>query len=200
MTVSSTKIPGNSKNHILKKAAKLFAVRGYNGVSMRELSKSVGLTAAALYHHFPDKKTLYLEVMKYVFADKATAISMALQVEGTPLERLENLINSYTQLVNSDPELRALVVWELLDDDEERLKLVAEEVLIEPFKAMTGLIAELAPGADHYMLTISIIWLVMSHFETAPMCRFLPGWKPEHSDPRNISKHLMGLITTSILP
>jgi len=188
----------NSRAHILQHAATLFAARGYNGVSMRELSKPIGLTAAALYHHFPDKKTLYLEMMKYVFTEKALVLQTSLNDEDTPLERLESLVVSFTLLVSNNPELRALVLWELLDEDEERLKLVAEEVLLEPFNAMTKVIRELAPEADSYMLTMSSLWLIMSHFETASMCRFLPGWQPEHDDPKYISQHLLGLIKKNL--
>lgn len=187
----------NSREQILKHAATLFAAKGYNGVSMRELSSSVGLTAAGIYHHFSDKKALYLEMMKYVFSDKHGSISAALNTEGTALERLEKLISSFTLLVSSNKELRALVVWGLLEDDEERVKLVAEEVMLEPFDALIGLIEEISPEADSYMLTMSIIWSVMAHFQTAAMCRFLPGWKPQHDEPEYISQHLMGLITNN---
>ncbi|HIL92035.1 MAG TPA: TetR/AcrR family transcriptional regulator [Cycloclasticus sp.] len=188
----------NTRIQILNKAAPLFAAKGYNGVSMRDLSKAVGLSTAALYHHFPDKHALYFEVMKYSFVDKATAIADSVSSTGTALERLERAIKHFAMIVHKDENFRALVMWELLDGDEARLKLVAEEVLLEPFNTVQALIEEVAPGEDHYMLTISSLWLVLSHSASAPMCQFLPGWNASYSDPSVISAHVIGLLTTNI--
>ena len=85
-------------------------------------------------------------------------------------------------------------MWELLDGDEARLKLVAEEVLLEPFKCVYALIKEMAPDVDHYMHSLSCIWLVLSHSAAAPMCQFLPGWNDSYSAPDVISKHAIQLL------
>jgi len=188
----------NTRINILDKAAPLFAAKGYNGVSMRDLSKAVGLSAAALYHHFPDKHALYFEVMKHSFVDKANAIASSVSSTGEPIERLEGFIKHFSSMIIGDQNFRALVMWELLDGDEARLKLVAEEVLLEPFKAVKALIAEIAPGEDHYMLTISSIWLVLSHSASAPMCQFLPGWNPSYSTASVISAHVIALLRNNI--
>jgi AcrR family transcriptional regulator len=188
----------NTRIQILNKAAPLFATKGYNGVSMRDLSKAVELSTAALYHHFPDKQTLYFEVMKYLFVDKAAAIADLVSSTGTVLERLECVIKHFAMIVNKDENFRALVMWELLDGNEARLKLVAEEVLLEPFNTVQALIEEIAPGEDHYMLTVSSLWLVLSHSASAPMCQFLPGWNASYSDPTVISAHVVGLLTKNI--
>lgn len=188
----------DTRIHILQEAMPLFAAKGYNGVSMRHLSKAVGLSAAALYHHFPDKHTLYLEVMKHSFVDKANAIARSVDNTGTPIGRLEDFTERFSLMINEDQIFRALVMWELLDGDEARLKLVAEEVLLEPFKVMYALIKEIAPDVDHYMLAISGLWLVLSHSAAAPMCQFLPGWKASYSSPEVISKHVIQLLRKSI--
>lgn len=188
----------NTRINILDKATPLFAAKGYNGVSMRELSKLVGLSTAAIYHHFPDKHALYFEVLKHSFIDKATAIAGSVSNTGAPLERLESFIERFALMVNDDQNVRALVMWELLDGDEARLKLVAEEVLLEPFKMVRALVQDIAPEADHYMLTVSSIWLVLSHSATRPMCQYLPGWKTSYSDPSVISSHVIQLLKNNI--
>lgn len=188
----------DSRVFILEQAIPLFAAQGYSGVSMRDLSKAVGMSAAALYHHFPDKKTLYLEVMAHAFAGKTAVTAPALSVDSPPLQRLECFIENLVGLLGSDPNYRALVQWELLDDDETRLKLVAEQVFLEPFQAISALAEDLFSDSDPHMLAISMIGLVLYHFETAPMRAFLPGWRPEHSDPKAITLHLMQLLTKSL--
>ncbi len=60
-----------TKEKILQQAILLFAQTGFAGVSMRSLAKAVDISAATLYHHFPDKNTLYRQAMHRAFSDKA---------------------------------------------------------------------------------------------------------------------------------
>jgi len=185
-------------SEILEQATILFAKNGYNGVSMRDLSKVVGVSAAALYHHFSDKETLYLEVMKFAFKDKAAVIVAAVNIPGSPQKRLTHFLESLIQLIAADPNFRALVQWELLDNDDVRLKVVAEQVFFEPFQSVNKLAEALAPEEDPHMLTVSIIGLVMFHFEMASMRRFLPGWQAEQINPEKLSLHLTQLLIGSL--
>lgn len=47
-----------TKDLILQKTAKLFALHGYEGFSMRTIAKEIPLAQSVLYHYFPDKDTL----------------------------------------------------------------------------------------------------------------------------------------------
>ncbi|KRE02361.1 TetR family transcriptional regulator [Bosea sp. Root670] len=49
----------DARNRILDDAARLFAQDGYDGTSLGELAASVGVTKAAIYHYFPNKKEIY---------------------------------------------------------------------------------------------------------------------------------------------
>lgn len=52
VTVEST------RDRILAEALALFASKGYDATSMREIAEQVGLTKAALYYHFTGKETI----------------------------------------------------------------------------------------------------------------------------------------------
>lgn len=43
---------------IFETACRLFAQRGFDGVSMRDLARECGVSKATLYHYFPDKDSL----------------------------------------------------------------------------------------------------------------------------------------------
>ena len=60
--------PGKSRADILEKAIPLFAESGFNGVSMRAIARAVNLNVATLYHHFSDKRTLYVTALAHAFA------------------------------------------------------------------------------------------------------------------------------------
>lgn len=46
------------KNKIKEVAAALIAEKGFTRTSMREIAEGVGLTKAAIYHHYPSKEAI----------------------------------------------------------------------------------------------------------------------------------------------
>jgi AcrR family transcriptional regulator len=53
--------PRNRKQLIVDAAGRVFSARGYHSASMEEIAANVGITAAALYRHFPNKYALFTE-------------------------------------------------------------------------------------------------------------------------------------------
>ncbi|MCF4137233.1 TetR/AcrR family transcriptional regulator [Streptomyces sp. Tue 6430] len=53
--------PRNRKQLIIDAAGRVFSERGYHKASMEEVAAGVGITAAALYRHFPNKYALFAE-------------------------------------------------------------------------------------------------------------------------------------------
>ncbi|MEJ2050834.1 MAG: TetR/AcrR family transcriptional regulator, partial [Calditrichota bacterium] len=54
----------STREKIFIAAAKLFAERGYNGVSMRELSESTGLSKPTIYYYFGNKEGIYTALVE----------------------------------------------------------------------------------------------------------------------------------------
>ena len=189
----------DTRTQILDIAIPLFAAGGYSGVSVRTIAKQVGISAAALYHHYPDKQSLYLATMDKAFADKSVGITSAVAKPGSSSDRLYAFVESFTQLMAGDPDFRTLFQRELLDGDDERLKLLADKVFGKAFKSVGELAQELAPDVDPHMLVISMAGLVLFHFETAPVRRFLPGSKVRHNKVKVIIDHVYCLLSKMLV-
>jgi len=57
----------NTKEFIIDEAFKLFLDRSYEAVSISDISKAIGFTKGALYHHFKNKEELFMSVIdKYL--------------------------------------------------------------------------------------------------------------------------------------
>lgn len=52
------------REQILERASEFFAANGFGATSMREIAAACGLTPAGLSHHFADKATLLLALIK----------------------------------------------------------------------------------------------------------------------------------------
>jgi len=73
---------------ILNAARELFAERGYEAVTMREIGKRIEYSATALYNHFADKETLVRELCRRDFSDFAQRFLSAVIGSKSPVESL----------------------------------------------------------------------------------------------------------------
>ncbi|MGQ0623320.1 MAG: TetR/AcrR family transcriptional regulator [Sporichthyaceae bacterium] len=60
--------PASTRDRVLLTAVAMFGRDGYDGVSMRSLAEELGVTKAALYHHFASKEQIALELVSGYFA------------------------------------------------------------------------------------------------------------------------------------
>jgi AcrR family transcriptional regulator len=56
-----------SKQHILDAALKLFSHRGYGATSVRDIAEEAGVSKGNVYHHFPDKETIFRALLDRYF-------------------------------------------------------------------------------------------------------------------------------------
>jgi len=64
----------DTRDTIRAVALELFAARGYELTSLREIAERVGLTKASLYYHYPSKQALLLDLIQpLIEAWRATA-------------------------------------------------------------------------------------------------------------------------------
>ena len=190
----------SSKEKILKQAIVLFADQGYTGVSMRDLAKSAGLGVSTLYHHFPDKESLYLEAVQLAFSNKAQAFSEIWQSDALPREKLNQFVRRLTELMLADKNFHRLMQRELLEADAERMKLLAQGVFELQFAELVAVIDRLESSRDSHLVAISVLGLVCHHLEMQPIRRFLPGYQNVHENAEPIANHVIASLLNGLAP
>lgn len=188
----------NTREEILGMSVPLFATVGFDGVSMRDIAAAVGVTPAALYHHFADKEQLYLDAVGYAFEEKVGPLKALLDGGGNPWARIEAFITRLANLLAAERDFLRLMQWVLLDSDERRQRSLVDCVFRDLFNALRNLAGELAPSHDAHLLAVSIIGLVIYPFETQSVRRFLPGYQRQHEDPEAIARHVVGLLRNGL--
>ena len=78
-----------TKEYIFRTAARLFANKGYNGVSMREISEESGVTKPTIYYYFGSKEGIYRELFD---AGISKVFSSIEHVKGLDLPAKEKLV------------------------------------------------------------------------------------------------------------
>lgn len=88
----------DTREYIIDQAYSLFLSRSYEAVSISEISKAIGFTKGALYHHFKNKEELFKSVInKYLPIEKY----FAPLVEVTLKEYIEISIKSADEIVHN---------------------------------------------------------------------------------------------------
>lgn len=57
-------LQNKKKQHILESAIRVFANKGFDDASMREIAAEAGLTTGAIYHHYKNKDDLFYDAVK----------------------------------------------------------------------------------------------------------------------------------------
>src|ERR1700754_4423032 len=69
------------RDHLVKLAAELFARKGFQATTVREIADEAGILSGSLYHHFDSKETIVDEVLS-IFLDDIIARYRAALVAG----------------------------------------------------------------------------------------------------------------------
>ena len=92
---------------ILDAAEELFAERGYEAASLREIARRAGLQQPGLYNHFASKRDLYAAVLDRALAPMAEAMRTKAR-EARDLRDFELLPAVMTDLLLEHPKMSAL--------------------------------------------------------------------------------------------
>ena len=90
---------------ILHAAARLFAARGYSGVSLEDIGAAVGVSGPAVYRHFAGKQALLGAVLVKVSEDLINGGRQVVEITPTPDERMHGLIAFHVDFALGNAEV-----------------------------------------------------------------------------------------------
>ena len=187
-----------TQERLLSAAAKLFAYKGYAGVSMRSIAAATGITQAAIYHHFTNKDELYIAVVRHLLEKKTANLMAELAAVDDPAQRLQRLVSDMLQIFHDDPQFRQIYFRELLDGDSKRLADLAETVFADLHDTLEALMNSLSPGMDSHLLMVSLMGMIFHHLEAMKLSIFLPYGRPEHAELPILAKHISSLFLNGL--
>ena len=92
MTTPRRGRPGYDLESLLQVAVKLFNERGYDGTSMEDLSRKLGITKSAIYHHVPSKEELLRLAVDRALDGLFAVAAETTELDGRAIDRLEHLV------------------------------------------------------------------------------------------------------------
>jgi AcrR family transcriptional regulator len=99
----------DSRQEILRTAARLFQQRGYDATSMNDVAAALKLSKGGLYHHFQSKDEILFEIMNHAMDITQERVLSPVRGIADPEERLRALIRLHIEVVLS-PRDREITV------------------------------------------------------------------------------------------
>ena len=100
--------PIDTKTQILENARKLFAIDGYDGTSIRQLTASLDITPAALYYHFASKNDV-LEGLAAKLHDTSDAFLERIRDFDQSTDSMREALSQYYDVLADDIHVFRLV-------------------------------------------------------------------------------------------
>jgi TetR/AcrR family transcriptional regulator, cholesterol catabolism regulator len=78
-TANNSKSFEDKKREILEVSVEIFSKRGYRATGLRDIAEKVGLRQPSLYHYFPSKEYILIELYEQVMEDSIQAVSSVVE-------------------------------------------------------------------------------------------------------------------------
>lgn len=111
--------PGRDRQaSLISSAASLFAAKGFNGTTTKEIAKAAGVSEALVFKYFPTKRALYAAILaeKAPLSELLNAIEKAARKRDDP--RVFTLIAGYRIRPGADPTMLRLLLFSALEGHE----------------------------------------------------------------------------------
>jgi len=144
---------------IVKCATELFAPRGFDKVSLKEIAGAARILPGSLYHFFPSKQTLYIAVVNAAFEFHNDQLLPAIEKRDTPHNRLVQFFSILTRLFAGESPQSRIIDRALFEARDRGLAPLAREIFERLHESMTPVIRELTSET----LDPAAIDLIISH-------------------------------------
>ncbi|MBX9245208.1 TetR/AcrR family transcriptional regulator [Actinotalea ferrariae] len=132
---------------LLAEAARLFAARGFDGVSIEDLGAAAGVSGPAVYRHFPSKQGVLAALLVGVSESLRDGGAAVVADAPDDVAALRGLVRFHVDFALGDPDVIRVQDRDLdaLAVDDRRAVRALQRAYVELW---VGVLARLAPDAD----------------------------------------------------
>jgi TetR/AcrR family transcriptional regulator, regulator of cefoperazone and chloramphenicol sensitivity len=117
-----------------------FARRGFDGASVRDITRAAGANLGAVTYHFGSKRGLYVAVLLDGLTPMVDRVAQAAASHGTPVERLETVVEVFFDYMAAHPHIPRLMLQEVAAGKKPPTELVS--LLQRNAGYVAGIVAE----------------------------------------------------------
>ena len=136
------KILQNKQIQILKVAETLFAEKGFDGTSIRDISKVAKINIAMISYYFGSKERLLESLLLYSTSDLKSQLDQLIHEELEPIEKINKLIELYINRINNNKGIYRILHFEFSSEKREKSLAAFSELKKENLKTLETIVQE----------------------------------------------------------
>jgi len=102
-----------TRTALLAAARRVFALRGYDGASVRDITREAGVNLGAVTYHFGSKRALYVAVLTDAFSPVVERVRVAAHSPGDPMQRLDAVVDAIFAHLGANLDVPRLMLQEV---------------------------------------------------------------------------------------
>lgn len=178
-TGNSDQLASSQKlEHILRHAAQTFAEKGYEGASIRDISRSSGVSLSGLYYYVKSKQEILYLIQIHTFRTIVARLQDSLRGVRAPSERLRIFVRNHLEYFLQHP-----MEMKVLAHEDDALEGVYRKDVAEIKRKYYGIVVEIfeALRAERRGPALNPRIAVLSLFG---MMNWIHTWHQPHRDPQ----------------
>ncbi len=132
----------DKKIQILEVAEKLFSEKGFEGTSIRDISKHAKINIAMVSYYFGSKERLLEALILYKTSDLKLQLENLLQENLEPIEKVNRLIEIYINRISCNKGIFRVLHFEINSEKREKSMIAFTELKKGNLKSVESIIAQ----------------------------------------------------------
>lgn len=201
---ASSATPDDTRSALLVAARRLFAQRGFDGASIRAITREAGANLGAVTYHFGSKRALYAAVLEEGLRPLAARLRHSTARGGSARERMLRVVEAYFDHLEAHPDLPRLLLQEIAAG--KRPPPVVVEIVRGVAELIGGLQMEgvrdgsVRPGHP-FLTALSVVSQPIYLTLVAPMLREVAAIDLNEPETRNVAiRHTQDFVNAGLAP
>lgn len=196
----------DKKEHIMNVAIELFAEKGFEGTSIRDLAARADVNVAMMNYYFGSKDKLFEAIVEYkasFMRGKMDEIEAATNL--TEIQKIDLIIENYVGKIMSNPSFHRILHQELLVSERESMHTNIIKIFMRNIKTLRNIIElgvkkKVFRKVDPELTMATLIGTINQTMLSKAMCNMLmekDGSFDPYTDPHfreRLVKHLKQII------
>ncbi len=184
----------DTKSRILAAGKELFASKGYEGVTIRELARHARVTQPLIYHHFGDKRGAYQAVVTSVFSKKAVEGKAVLEAFSDPVDQVYAFVTWLVRCLLHDRVYSRLMHLETIRNPSAVSRELTEQMCPPNYQRLEDLMRRLNPNDDAVSLAFGLYAVTLGFTMFVPFAKGMSVRKPDFTSIDAVVRHILVLV------
>jgi len=184
----------NKLRSLLKQAAEIFAARGYEGTSIRDISRSTKIGLSNIYYYVSCKEELLFLIQQNTFASLLQTVKEQISGVDDPEQRLRLIIRNHIAHFSTHmAELKvcARELGTLTNDYYEGVRRIRREYFGVVLETVRSLTERYGSSLDPWLATANLFGMLNWFYQWY-------GWKSDRIRPEDLADQQLELILGGI--